>query len=103
MSLFDLPAASVTCEQRAVTNVPLQKLFFLNSDTVTLRSDAVAKQIKNDDVDKGIDAAYSLLLQRKASDNERRLGREFLKQTGTDGWKEYAKVLLSSNEFTYVD
>lgn len=103
MSLFDLPAASVTCEQRAVTNVPLQKLFFLNSDTVARRSDAVAKQIRNDDVDRGVDAAYGLLLQRKASENERRLGREFLKQAGADGWKEYAKVLLSSNEFTYVD
>ena len=46
LSLFDLPAASVTCEQRVVTNVPLQKLFFLNSDVVAQRSAAVAKRIE---------------------------------------------------------
>ena len=29
--------------------------------------------------------------------------REFLKRAGKDGWKQYAQVLLSSNEFAYVD
>src|SRR2546428_858331 len=45
LSMFDLPAAAVTCEQRAVTNVPLQKLFFLNSDTVERRSAALAARL----------------------------------------------------------
>jgi hypothetical protein len=102
-SLFDLPAASVTCEKRAVTNVPLQKLFFLNSENVAKRSEALAKRIRNDNLDLGIDTVYSFLLQRRPSDNERRLGREFLRSAGANGWKEYAKVLLSSNEFAYVD
>jgi hypothetical protein len=102
-SLFDLPAASVTCEQRVVTNVPLQKLFFLNSDHVAKRSQAVAKRIRNDNPDLGIQTAYSVLLQRAPTENERRLGREFLRAAGADGWEQYAKVLLSSNEFAYVD
>ena len=49
LSLFDLPSASVTCEQRVVTNVPLQKLFFLNSDVVARRSTALAKRIDRED------------------------------------------------------
>ena len=37
------PPRSVTCEQRVVTNVPLQKLFFLNSDTVEQTSGGVCE------------------------------------------------------------
>ena len=103
VSLFDLPAASVTCEQRVVTNVPLQKLFFLNSDTVAQRSNALAKRIRKWRDDKGIDAAYLLLFERPPSAQERTLGRAFLKKAGATRWNQYAKVLLSSNEFAYVD
>ncbi len=103
VSLFDLPAAAVTCEQRVVTNVPLQKLFFLNSDTVAERSAALAKRIRKRRGDKGIDAAYQLLFQRPPTEQERLLGRAFLKGAGDTRWNQYAKVLLSSNEFAYVD
>ena len=102
-SLFDLPAASVTCEQRVVTNVPLQKLFFLNSDSVAQRSQALAMRIHQRSDNKGIDAAYRLLFQRRPSAQERTLGRAFLKEAGPARWNQYAKVLLSSNEFAYVD
>ncbi|MEO8131999.1 MAG: DUF1553 domain-containing protein [Bryobacteraceae bacterium] len=103
VSLFDLPAASVTCEQRVVTNVPLQKLFFLNSDTVAQRSAALAKRIRKRRDDKGIEEAYLLLFDRPPSVQERSLGRAFLKKGGSTKWNQYAKVLLSSNEFAYVD
>jgi hypothetical protein len=63
----------------------------------------VAKRIRNDNPDVGIESAYSVLLQRVPTENERRLGREFLLAAGADGWEQYAKVLLSSNEFAYVD
>ncbi|MEO7649114.1 MAG: DUF1553 domain-containing protein, partial [Bryobacteraceae bacterium] len=103
MSLFDLPAASVTCEQRAVTNVPLQKLFFLNSDTVGQRAAALAKRIGRKNTQEGIDATYRLLFARKPSERERSLGLAFLEGGGEDFWKQYSKVMLSSNEFAYVD
>jgi hypothetical protein len=103
LSLFDLPAASVTCEQRAVTNVPLQKLFFLNSDTVVRRAAALAQRLPGEAEDAAITAAYSLLFQRQPSERERRLGRAFLQTARAERWREYAQVLLSSNEFAYVD
>jgi Protein of unknown function (DUF1553) len=103
LSMFDLPAAAVTCEQRVVTNVPLQKLFFLNSDTVEQRAAAFAGRLKGKSEDEAITAAYRILWQRAPSENERRLGRSFVEGGGSDVWKDYARVLLSSNEFAYVD
>lgn len=103
LSLFDLPSAGVTCEQRVVTNVPLQKLFFLNSDIVARRSAALAKRIARDDEEGGISAAYRLLFHREPTRSERQAGRDFLRDAGENGWAQYAWVLLSSNEFAYVD
>lgn len=100
LSLFDLPTAAVTCEQRVITNVPLQKLYFLNSDQVALRAAALAKRIQKRDRAAGIKEAYRALFQREANPTEVVAGREFLTQ-GT--WAQYAQVLLSSNEFAYVD
>ncbi len=103
LSLFDLPAAAVTCEQRVVTNVPLQKLFYLNSDAVHQRAAAVAKRVGQRNREKGIAAAYRLLLHRDPAPREQALGLDFLRQAGANGWAQYAQVLLSSNEFAYVD
>src|SRR5439155_23372079 len=60
LSMFDLPAAAVTCEQRVVTNVPLQKLFFLNSDTVEARSAALASRLEGQSAEEGMTADYRL-------------------------------------------
>jgi hypothetical protein len=103
LSLFDLPAASVTCEQRVVTNVPLQKLFFLNSDIVGKRAAALAQRIERKNQDEGIEAAYRLIFQRPPGARERQLAHTFLEASGSDRWRQYTKVLLSSNEFAYVD
>lgn len=100
LSLFDFPSAAVTCEQRVITNVPLQKLFFLNSSAVRQRAEALAKRIERPQPEEGIQAAYRLLFSRSPSDRELALGVEFLK---AGAWGQYAKVLLSSNEFAYVD
>ena len=103
LSMFDLPAAAVTCEQRVVTNVPLQKLFFLNSDIVEQRSAALAVRIAGKSADEAITSAYRLLWQRPPTDSERRLGRAFVQGAAAGIWKQYAQVLLSSNESAYVD
>ena len=53
--------------------------------------------------DEGITAAYRGLFHREPSESERRAGLEFLKDAGENKWTQYAWVLLSSNEFAYVD
>ena len=96
MSLFDFPSASVTCEQRVSTNVPLQKLYFLNSDFVRKQSEALAARAGSD-----VGRMYSIALGRAATNREAGLARGFLSDGGT--WVQLAQVLLSSNEFAFVD
>ena len=97
LSLFDLPSAAVTCEQRVVTNVPLQKLFYLNSEIVAVEAEALGVRLKK----VGLKRGYELLFQREPSASEQRAAKEFLAGGGT--WKQFAQVLLSTNEFSYVD
>jgi cytochrome c553 len=103
LSLFDLPSALVTCEQRVVTTVPLQKLFLLNSGTVARRAEALGKRIANDNPDHAIAEAYRLLFHRAPTTAELSLARGFVANAGANPWPRYAWVLLSSNEFAYVD
>ena len=98
LSLFDFPSSSVTAEQRAVTNVPLQRLFFLNSGFILKQSAALAARVAQES--DPVVAAYRLLYQREPTPAEQSLAREFL-ATGT--WADYAQVLLSSNEFAFID
>jgi len=94
LSLFDFPSASVTCEQRVVTNVPLQKLYFLNSAFLNEQAEALAQRFQS------VDEAYRLVYHRPPSANERTLGEAFLT---AEGAKAYAQVLLSANEFAFLD
>jgi len=102
LSLFDFPSTSIHVEQRGVTNVPLQKLFFLNSSFLRLRSEALAARVEcmAESQQGRINAAYSLLFQRTPSYPELRSANAFL---AAADWAQYAQVLLSSNEFLYVD
>ena len=45
LALFDYPNPSVSNAQRVVTNVPLQRLFFLNSDFILGQSDSLAERL----------------------------------------------------------
>jgi mono/diheme cytochrome c family protein len=100
LSLFDFPNPNNTSEQRMETNVPLQRLFFMNSDFVAAQSKALAERLK-DSPDK-IQKAYEILFQRPPTPEEKKLGLDYLKATG-EAWPRYAQVLLSSNEFGFVN
>jgi len=97
LSLFDHPNAAVTCEQRVITNVPLQKLFFLNSEIVAAEAAALGKRMEK----VGLENSYQLLFQRAPSETEVTAARQFFNDGGS--WAQYAQVLLSTNEFAYVD
>ena len=49
LALFDFPNPSLTSQQRSITNVPLQRLFFLNSDFVWHRAGELAERLSGDD------------------------------------------------------
>src|SRR5262249_3289690 len=105
LALFDVPSPSISNSQRGVTNVPLQRLFFLNSEFVLNESEALVKRLRTTSSDDSamISKAYQLLFSREPSPSEVQIARAFFETGGTDAWILYAQALLSSNEFVYVD
>jgi cytochrome c553 len=97
LSLFDHPSAAVTCEQRAVTNVPLQKLFFLNSELVLTQAAALGRLIPQLD----LETIYHRAFFRPPSAEESQAALQFLTEGGS--YAQLAQVLLATNEFAYVD
>ncbi|HYM13265.1 MAG TPA: DUF1553 domain-containing protein [Bryobacterales bacterium] len=84
LALFDFPNPNATSEQRIVTNVPLQSLFFLNSDFVMQQAEALAERLDKDagSSDKAkIREAYRLLFGRDPTADETRLGLSFVRST----------------------
>jgi len=112
LRLFDFPDPNITSEKRTVTTVPLQQLFVLNSEFMVRNARALAARLKKDagnDADR-IRKAYPLVLGRDATEKELALGLAFLaapktdnSKTGLTRWEQYAQVLVSTNEFMYVD
>jgi hypothetical protein len=114
LRLFDFPDPNITSDSRPATTVPLQQLFVLNSDFMVRIAQALAGRIQavsSDDVGR-IQYAFSLVYGRAATDQELQLGLEFVRanvpspeseQDKLTKWEQYAQVLLSANEFMYVD
>jgi len=95
LALFDFPVPNATSEARNETNVPLQRLFLMNSPFVLAESKVLAK-------DATIESLYERLLQRRPTTAEMQLGRRFLDESNNN-WAQYAQVLMTSNEFLFVD
>jgi hypothetical protein len=111
LALFDFPDANVTADRRAITTVPQQQLFVLNSEFMIETAKAFAARLERsgkDDAGK-IDRAFRLAYGRVPTDRERELGLAFLHATPTGPrdkmtpWEQYAQALLATNEFLWVD
>jgi len=96
LSLFDYPVPNATSEARNQTNVPVQRLFFMNSPFVLAESKTLTKQAAT------IESLYERLFQRPPTPQEKRLAQQFLQQS-SNNWSQYAQVLMSSNEFLFVN
>lgn len=119
LQAFDFPNPTFTAEQRFSTNVPVQRLFFMNNAFVYAQAGKVADRVYpaggsgNNDAARITDA-YQLLYGRAPTPAELQAGIEFLKNTPEKpgylvdqepltAWKQYARVLFSSNEFEYLN
>jgi hypothetical protein len=109
LSLFDFPDPSTTSEQRVTTMVPLQRLFFMNSSFVYKQASKLSETVAGEKDDGArIRETYRRVFGRQPSEQEMRLGLEFLDSGRTDSerqelWREYARALFSSNEFTFLN
>jgi hypothetical protein len=102
LRLFDFPDPNETSEQRIATNVPVQQLFFLNSDFVRSQAELLAKRIGSPRPEpQGIKEAYLILFGRTPTQQELKYGSAFLSNQN-NSWTEYLEVLLSSIEFNYI-
>jgi hypothetical protein len=81
LTLFDYPDPNITAEQREVTNVPLQGLFFMNSDLIQREADALLARLGPEgEPSARIQRAYNILYQREPSQKEVERGLAFLKK-----------------------
>lgn len=102
LALFDFPNPNATSEQRILTNVPLQGLFFLNSEIMAAQAEALAAKYINTDPKAGVKALYRSLFGRQPRADELRVGIEFLSGPRQKQWEQYISVLLSSQEFVFL-
>jgi len=87
LQLFDFPSPSISAEQRYATNVPLQRLFFMNSDFVQQQAELLVRRIESEpNAEARIQKAYRLAFGRAATPEEVRLGLEYLRN---EPLKEY--------------
>jgi hypothetical protein len=113
LRLFDFPDPNITSDHRTVTTVPLQQLFVLNSEFMAQNARAILSRLASgpatDDAGR-IRRAFLLLYGRPVTEPELQMGLDFLstREVPASGptltrWEQYAQVLLSANEFLYVD
>ena len=113
--VFDFPNPSFTAEQRFSSNVPLQQLYLMNNPFVYDQASVLADRVHSlPSQEERITQAYEYVYQRKPTAAELQLGLKFLSTTPdkpgytvvgepVTAWREYAHVLLSSNEFQFID
>jgi hypothetical protein len=120
---FDVPPATISAEKRYITNVPQQRLFFLNSSFVMTQAQRLADRIKAAGSDEEqIKKAYAIVFQREPTREELKAALEFVslpaaaappepkdgddtqpKKLPDSPLRSFCWALLSSNEFLYID
>ncbi|MDF1741746.1 MAG: DUF1553 domain-containing protein, partial [Verrucomicrobiales bacterium] len=98
LQVHDFPDPAAHSPKRDETISPLQSLFAINSPFVKARAAEVAAQLEGGT--NTIDQAYERLFQREPTAMEREAGAQFIEEASL---AEYARVLLASNEFLFVD
>ena len=79
LQLFDFPAATISAEQRFSTNVPLQRLFFMNSDFMQQQAERLAEKLQGEADNRArVTKAYRLVLGREPQPAELTAGVEYL-------------------------
>lgn len=119
LGLFDGPDTNASTGLRSVSTVPPQALYLLNSPEMESTATQLAARLLRSagDHDARVHLAHRLCYSRAATDSECALAAEYL-TAGTASlattalpeaehklavWTSYARLLLASNEFFYVD
>lgn len=95
LGVFDYPIIDANCTRRVPSATPLQSLTMLNDEFIWKAAEALAQRSESN-----VEAAYLLTLSRAPSAAEKQAAAAFLANMP---FQAFAQVLLSSNEFLYVD
>jgi hypothetical protein len=89
LSLFDYPAPTISAEQRFTTNVPLQRLFFMNSDFMQQQGELLAQRVAGEpDVRSRIRKAYRLIYGRDPVEAELSAGVAYVTEEPMRAYEE---------------
>ncbi|MSU58829.1 MAG: DUF1553 domain-containing protein [Pedosphaera sp.] len=118
LEMFDGADTNATTGERPLSTTPLQALFMMNDPFAHTEAERFAERVaKVSDEAKRIDSAYRIAFGRPATREEIALGGEYLKSCAAElkrtdvpaekqsraALASYCRVLLSSNEFLFVD
>lgn len=118
MATFDGPDTNECTGNRRISTVPLQSLFWMNSDFIRDNSRSMAERLlaAGYDMEDRLSMAYQLVLARPPTEKEKAdfaiyLGdyREQLDGTGDPrerdlrAWASISQILLASNEFCFIE
>ncbi|HSB08844.1 MAG TPA: PSD1 and planctomycete cytochrome C domain-containing protein [Blastocatellia bacterium] len=93
LQLFDFPSPNISAEQRYATIVPLQRLFFMNSDFVQQQAELLVRKIESEPTAEArIQKAYRLVFGRVATPEEVRLGLDYLRNEPLKEYEERKKA-----------
>jgi Protein of unknown function (DUF1553)/Protein of unknown function (DUF1549)/Concanavalin A-like lectin/glucanases superfamily len=112
--LFDAPDCSGIVERRNESIVAPQALFFLNdpllADLATSLATRVARDVTAGDIRERINRLYEIALGRLPTDDEIQIGLAFLSEKShlaqelqNETWIGYCRLIVSTNEFMYLD
>src|SRR5215813_13722533 len=115
LNLLDFGDATTVSGKRQLTNIATQALFWLNSEFLNDRAQSVAKSLleqkRMSDADR-VEVAYARILNRHPAKDEvdqalnyvAGFKRKFAgEKSDQKAWQSLCRVLMSSNDFVYVD
>ncbi len=118
LQTLDFPDPAMSNGERQTSTAAPQALLMMNSDLVQEQTQFIAEQLISLSMDDGhrINAAYRRILKRQPTMNEVVVAIEFLRKARSKGnpdsdnptrellfWQGLCRVLISSNEFSYVE
>ena len=99
--MFDFAQPARFTGQRAVTSVPTQALFLMNSVVARKFAQALMKRLEKASTEGSdrIALLWMLALNRPVTDDEAKDAEAFVAEGGDKGWVELCHAILASNEF----
>jgi hypothetical protein len=89
LQLFDFPSPNLSAEKRFTTSVPLQRLFFMNSDFMQQQGERLAQRLAGEPDNRArVQKAYRLIFGRAPTDEEMKAGLAFIASAPLKDYEE---------------